>query len=82
MYNFFTYLINRIANVYNPEENRKIFSEKSAFKAIACLSAHVFSFCFQSLSGEYIEYCCLFEIDIVTAFKPINWFGVHLELTK
>jgi hypothetical protein len=59
-----------------------MFKEIKNFNAILCLSTDLFNYSYQALEGEYWNYCKIFDIDIISAFKPINWFGKNGELPQ
>lgn len=67
--------------MYN-EEIEKVFQTDVSLISICCLCTEIFNFIYQAYSGNYSRYCEIFEVDLVNAFWPINWFGYFLKLPK
>jgi hypothetical protein len=82
IYHFFEHFINRIAESHQQLELGAIFSEDCSFNSILCLTADLFNFAYQSLSGSYRKYCRIFGISLLEGHKPINWFGKHITMPK
>lgn len=57
IYLFFCHFILKINCNHEPADRAVIFSQKSSFRSILCLSTELFNFAYQSLSGSYRRYC-------------------------
>ncbi len=83
IFSFFSYFILKVSESHpNDEERKSIFSSKLSYDSILCLSTNLFNFAYQSLQSSYRQYCQIFEIKIIDAIIPFNWFGLNAEMPK
>lgn len=83
IYTLFVYFCCRIADDYAANsEYKQIFSEVGSFDSVLCISTDLFNFSHNTLSADYYEYCGIFGVSVLSAFKLINWFGRNAELPK
>lgn len=82
IFRFFEHFIKRIADCHEENEMAAIFGEDASFNSILCLTADLFNYAYQSLSGSYRKYCRIFGVSLLQGHKPINWFGKHVPMPR
>ena len=75
MYNLYVFMLCKISENYTEAENAVMFSYKDSLISLLCISVELFEFSYKSLFVEYKRYTNIFEIDLISGFKPINWVG-------
>lgn len=69
-----------MVEMYESKHQEIIFRDHRPLVAILCLVCAVFSCCYRANKGKFRDYCQMFELSVLDAFKPINWFGRYIKV--